>query len=330
MTTYRYIIRNNKSNFSGGTGDNYLLTYKFKPNLNINSDNNGLTPLKTIINRGNKVIGGGLESGDLLTGFSVLQKSMELDPLSYSKQNVGSVIISSGTTINPEFNYKNITIPIQLKSQPLDYSDNIDTFVDKETRKTINPIIDGERVKYISDPYPAINVSFRFYNKITNTFGVDYKFAGFTDEDIKGKNNFKKSFFRLYFFDNNNNNTQNLMLTEEFNVFDTLTPEFDLNKIFWLKNDQIFLSGGTDSRFTYMEARFFNAKTGRVHRFINTLTSDALPITIDELSENPEWRSSKIEIVNPKNNGGKYEFKTVTPYGSNTSDTITLTEYILS
>ena len=76
-----------------------------------------------------------------------------------------------------------------------------------------------------------------------------------------------------------------------------------------------------------MEARFFNAKTGRVNRFINPPTTITIPPKINQVDQ--DWRSSELLIINPKNNNGNYRFRVVDGIGANTDNTITLTEYIL-
>ena len=78
-----------------------------------------------------------------------------------------------------------------------------------------------------------------------------------------------------------------------------------------------------------MEARFFNAKTGRVNRFINPPVVIVVPPKINVLSNNHDWRSSELLIINPKNNNGNYRFRVEANVGANTINTITLTEYII-
>ena len=243
-------------------------------------------------------------------------------------------LISSGNTINANNNYKNITIPINTHFNVVDYSEDIDGFVDRETKKSINKIIDGEKVKYRSESYPSIKLKFRFYNKPSNTFDdynltEGYLSAGFDQEEINIKNNFKKSFFRLYFFDSNDSREQNLLLTEDIDTFNSFKPEFNLDRIFWFKDDKLF-SETTDNRRVYMEARFFNAKTGRVNRFVNPPISVTIPLKVSNLDQS--WRSSELLIINPKNNNGNYWFRVVDGIGANNDPidkTITLTEYIL-
>lgn len=242
--------------------------------------------------------------------------------------------VSSGTTIVPNLNYKNINIPFEIDFDVVDYSDDIHGFIGKEIEKNTNKIIDGERIKYISETFPnTIKIKFRFYDKDNNLYDnifLDggYSLASFTNDEINKKNNFKKSYFRLYFFDSNDTKTKNLLTTEDIDVFNSEKPSFNLDRIYWLKNDELFINT-MDNREVYMEARFFNAKTGRVHRFINPPTSVSTPININTLKLNPNWASSKLLILNPKNNSNNRYFRIMPGIGANTTNEITLTEYIL-
>jgi hypothetical protein len=241
--------------------------------------------------------------------------------------------VSSGNTINTRLNYKNIVIPINTSFETVDYGDDINNFIKEEEKKSINRIVDYERVRYVSIPYPNIDLKFRFYNKDTSQYDDNnltggYNLAGFNEEEINKKNNFKKSFFRLYFFDSNDTMSQNLLQTEEIDVFQSKKPEFKFGRIFWLKEDEVFFNSN-DNRIVYMEARFFNAKTGRVHRFMNPPNTILNPVSITNLKDNQEWKTSQVLIYNPKNTNGVYQFKPVNGVGANTQNTITMTEYIL-
>jgi|694.fasta_scaffold06763_17 hypothetical protein len=337
MSVYRYQIRNNFTNLTGGTIDpmlnpatgtqeftSYLTTYSNKPGQNFSNDT---SPVNFAENYFLKPLFNNIK--DLLNNGGIQEF--------YDITNQG-ILISSGATIDPKYNYKNINIPVNLKIEPADYSDDINSFIKREKLKSINPIIDGERVKYLTTDYQPITINFRFYNKNSDSFvppgtntGEGYQAAGFLPSEIGLKNNFKKSYFRLYFYDNNDTKTQNLLLTEDISTYGSTIPSFNFSKIFWLKNDPVFSSTTIINRRVYMEARFFNAKTGRVHRFINTPLSVSFPVNISILANNQSWKSSKILILNPKlNNGNRYfEIDQSLPLGANTTNSITFTEYVL-
>jgi hypothetical protein len=336
MSVYRLKLRNNYSTFTGGTispminpatgtqsFDEYLTIYKVKPGQyqDYRSRSNYINNL----------------NNDLLFGFSFVKDKMINSPETFFNRNnlPSNVLISSGTTIFQQNNYKTINIPIETKFNVVDYSEDLNNFVEDEKQRLINPIIDGERVKYVSEFYPSITLKFRFYDKDNDVFDTPnldggYGLAGFLPEEINIKNNFKKSFFRLYFYESNDIRNQNLLLSEDIDLFNNYIPEFSLDRIFWLKNDQIFMNSLTGNRRVYMEARFFNAKTGRVHRFINLPLSVNTPITISNLATQPSWKHADLLILNPNNNNGKYLFRVVNGIGASTTNSITMTEYILT
>lgn len=318
MSTYRYKIRRNSFFFSGGTGsidpmistgntDNqqfteYLTTYRYKPGQQIK---NSLTSLTYD------------------SDYKVLSEQIETNPLFFSTNDKKSVVIASGTTINSELNYKNITIPINSSGMDTDNSDTLNKYIKKEAKKLFNPIKDGERVKYKSESPTEI----RFSSDTSMDF---YTSVGFQPSDFT-KNNFKKSFFRLYFYDTNDVKTQNLLLTEDINISGSVESIFDFNRLFWLKSDDLFIDVNNSERIVYMTANFFNAKNGKVYRFINPPTTEQQPLDINVLNQNPEWLSVPVKIINPKTNGGKYQFKAVSDVGATNTfgDEITFTEYKL-
>lgn len=261
--------------------------------------------------------------------------------IKYTIQNSFQEITGATTTLTGGTTnqlYKSILIPIGQNFYPVDYSDDVQKLVEQEVNKAVNPIFDAETIKYNFNNLTANNnkgleISFIFFSGGSNNSqsGIDYKIAGFSETDItKNKNGFKKSFFRLYFYDTNSGDTSSLIFTEDIDVDYTTTPKFSLNRLYWLRNDQYFVDNNTN-RVLYMDARFFNAKTGKVHRFINPPIGTTLPIDILDYSKptNRGWRTSRIEFINPKNNNGNYNFLVTPNVGANTNNTITMTEFIL-
>lgn len=345
MSTYRYTIRNNKTFFSGGTGSidpmisnvntgtqqfsEYLTIYKYKPGQQTSFSTNDL------------ITYGDSNSGAINTpNFNNVKTQVQGSAIFYTQKDKNSLLISSGTTVNPDLNFKNIIIPISNQGNAMDYSDDIGGWVDGEVKKNINPIYDGEKVKYKSKNEKRFQtIKFLFLKPNTfNNFQDSYENCGFVTEDFL-KNRFKKSYFRLYFFDSNDIKTQKLLLTEDISVNGTTTPSFDFNRLFWLKNDELFLNTNND-RVVYMTAKFFNAKTGKVHRFISPpWWLPQFVIDINDLKQNPKWLSASIKIFNPSNNNGRYEFQPLPDIDVNTLDPsngvdydgeITMTEYILT
>jgi hypothetical protein len=247
-----------------------------------------------------------------------------------------TITVSGGTNTDL---YKSITIPIGLEFQPTDYTDDINRLVLEERKKAINPIFDSETIKYkflkendiSANNGQGLIINFRFWDKLSSSYKIDYKSNGFTDIDISRlRNGFRKSFFRLYFYDSNSGDTSNLLFVEDLNVSETEEPKIILNRLYWLRNDTFFMKNNTNKTI-YMDARFFNAKTGKTSKFINIPLNINNKINIGQYSNpsNRSWLTSAIELINPKNNNGYYNYKTVVPFGANQESTITLSELIM-
>lgn len=254
----------------------------------------------------------------------------------FETTNLTTVTVgSSANTLN--FLYKNITLPITNTFFPVDYGEDVQDIVLAERKKATNPAFDAETIKYLySNSGSDLYLKFRFWNTTASTYGINYENADIPTFDIlKNKNGFKKSFFRLYFYDSSSGETNNLIFTEDLDVDYTTKPEIKFNRLYWLRNDDYFIKNNKN-RTVYMEARFFNAKTGIVKKFINIPTSfvnsgSGAPIDIATYSNpsNHGWRYSPIEIKNPKLNNGEYNFMPVPLVGANTSTVITLSEFII-
>ena len=232
---------------------------------------------------------------------------------------------------------KTISIPINMEFLPVDYGEDVQDIVLAERQKAINPIFDAETTRYtysnnLANSGKGLMIQFRFWDLTASTYNISYNSADITDLDIiKNKNVFKKSFFRLYFYDSNSGDTSNLIFTEDLNVNGTAQPILQLNRLYWLRNDEYFIKNN-NNRIVYMTASFFNAKTGKVQRFINLpMSPPSIPITIDEYKNpiNRDWRTSAIEIINPKLNNGGFNFKPNVPFGANGIDVITMSEFIM-
>jgi len=249
----------------------------------------------------------------------------------------GQTFTVSGGTLSGD--YKSLLIPISLDFFPVDYGEDVQDIVLAERKKAINPTFDAETAKYtFSDTSANSNmgmiIKFQFWDKTFSTYTTSYESADFTNIDVnKKRNGFKKSFFRLYFYDTNSGDTNNLIFTEDLDVNETVEPIIPFNRLYWLRNDDYF-SQNNNNRIVYMDARFFNAKTGNVSRFINIpsyVTSLNQPLNAVQYSDpnNRDWRTSAVEIINPKLNNGGFNFRPYVPFGQNSINTITLTEFIM-
>lgn len=213
--------------------------------------------------------------------------------------------LKSGTTATT------INIPINMEYQLVDQAELIDrVFVEIETEKAINEIIDYEKIRFV-----PINSANNQINSITYTVNLSglttYGSIGFDDNDIKfQKESFKQTFLNLNFYDSNNPMNQNLILN--ITLFSQLT-EFDLVPLnsptgiagqprpanfikikYVLENPLLNPLGFSegyflydykdelnvgDSKYLYMRASFKNAKDGKSTNLM--VKNTALPI--DEL-----------------------------------------------
>jgi hypothetical protein len=213
--------------------------------------------------------------------------------------------LKSGTTATT------INIPINMEYQLVDQAELIDrVFVEIETEKAINEIIDYEKIRFV-----PINSLDNQINSITYTVDLlgltTYGSIGFDDNDIKfQKESFKQTFLNLNFYDSNNPMNQNLILN--ITLFSQLTA-FDLVPLsgttgiagqplpanfikikYVLENPLLNPLGFSegyflydykdelnvgDSKYLYMRASFKNAKDGKSTNLM--VKNTALPI--DEL-----------------------------------------------
>lgn len=125
--------------------------------------------------------------------------------------------IATGTTATT------INIPINMDFQIVDNSELIQrVFVDVEVEKSINPILDYEKVRFLPTDLSLNHIDKIVYN--LNLSGLtNYAQIGFTDDDIKyEKSNFKETFLNLAFYDTDNPMTQKLV--SNVTIFSMLTP----------------------------------------------------------------------------------------------------------
>ena len=211
--------------------------------------------------------------------------------------------LASGTTSTT------INIPINMEYQIVDQLEIIErVFVETETEKSINPITDYEKTRFL-----PTDLSFNHIDKITYVLnlngGLTYHDIGFNDNDIKFETEaFKQTFLTLSFYDTDNPLTQNLI--SFITLFPKLTqmdlqqtnvgvssagnpkPASQIYLTFSVENPILNPRGSTEGyyiyhykdelqlnglpKYLYMKGVFNNAKTGKSK---NLMVSDvALPI----------------------------------------------------
>ena len=229
---------------------------------------------------------------------------------------------------------KNITMPLNLYFKNNGYSDLIQRIGEEEKQKNVNLIVDAEKMRFYVGKYGTTaretetKIKFIFKSPTGTTYGNSYIKAGFSQDDIdNSRNRLTKSFFRLDFYDSDNENTQNFLFSEQIYVGLNLTPTFNFNFIYWVKNDINFIENNT-YRNLYFSATFFDASNGLTKSFLNTTT--ASDITLNDYKQNKEKRFVKIRVLNPYTNqqliGSKNNLFYIEPINGNTDTTITFTE----
>ncbi len=221
-----------------------------------------------------------------------------------------------------------INIPQSMSHTPLGLSESISRLVSSETNNSINPYQDDEQIAYKSTNGDGFTINFRFLNRDTNNFELNYEPAGFNLTTGLTRNSFTKSYFRLYFYDSKKLERRNLVLFEELDAIGTTVPSFNLKRIYWFRNDLEFNETYNNKTF-YIVGRFFNALNGKVYDFMNLPLSYNSPINITEYSQNNDWWASPMMLINPKGNNGNHNFTIIPFVGANDVNTITLTEQVI-
>ena len=235
-----------------------------------------------------------------------------------------------------------ITIPLTMNFDTIDKSDLINKeFVEIETAKNINPILDYEKTRFspkINDVLiNKINIELNLLNNgslLTNTMLSD---AGFTQDEINfNKNVFSRSFINLSLYDSDRLTAQRLM--SFYTIYLKVLPEYlspnlgslagtpvSVNIIplkFRVKNPIIFLDDYSEGfnlyhfkdevplglpKVLYMRASFNNAKTGVSH----SLMTSNVPQSVDSLV-----RKLHIKYILTRDNTGYY-YSIDTTYSDN-------------
>ena len=215
--------------------------------------------------------------------------------------------LSSGTTATT------INIPISMEYQLVDQYDIVErVFVDVETEKAINPIIDYEKARFT-----PVNIDNQVIDKViytlTFTAGTTYASIGFVDDDIRFlKDVFTQTFLNLNFYDSDNPLVQNLvsnvtlytrLKTDDLEPLGSTRlgvpkPADQIPLIFVLESpttnpigfaEGYFLYDYKDelevgeSKYLYMRASFNNAKTGTSTNMMVKSVAQPIDVLVHEL-----------------------------------------------
>jgi hypothetical protein len=198
-----------------------------------------------------------------------------------------------------------VNFAINLDNKPIDYYSNLNNFIQEKAEENVNPIDDFE--KYIFNFNTPLKIKLLFYDKNNDNFNFNTTYNTSTtiiqDDYAKRKNSILKSFIRINFYENFDERSNKLLFFEDFMIKDlgfVQTTEFFLDKIYWYKNDPVFKTNA--NRIIYFNINFFNAKTGKIHRFLNLPLNKNNGITDIEYINNINWRYTPLLLLNPLNN----------------------------
>lgn len=228
-----------------------------------------------------------------------------------NKFRINPTTFASGATATT------INIPLVTTIQNVDYAELIErVFVDVETEKAINPIVDYDKVRYL--PLDLLDkqvrtITYDVYLLKNGNYVGFYGDVGFVNDDITfRKESFSQTNLYLGFYDTDNPLTQNLV------TYITLYPELkkiDLipagqPKAGWPKpasqisikfvvdspfyNPMGFAEGYHiydykselnigESKYLYMKAVFRNAKTGKITNLMVKNTAQPIDSLVHEL-----------------------------------------------
>jgi hypothetical protein len=233
----------------------------------------------------------------------------------FVKYKIGLASITGDTYFN---------IPIDLEYQIVDNSELIErVFVDVETEKSVNPILDYDKSRFtpvdnLNNALSNIRYNLNFIKQngtmASPTYYSDIEFID-TDISLK-KDNFLNSYLNLNFYDTDNAMTQNL--TIEMYVYTSLSkddyypkgiakplvagqpkpanqipvsflisnPIIETNKFyegFYLYDYKDEYIPNGLPKSLYMKASYFNGKTGKITNFMTENTAYPINTLVNKL-----------------------------------------------
>ena len=152
-----------------------------------------------------------------------------------------------------DFKNKHITIPIYSSINNLESSNRYDDFIQEETNKNINKIVDYD-TSIFTNKRPILLIL------------SDFPDWGYTEEDVISSTG-RKSFILLEFYDNYKISNRSLLFREYINGINyNLKYQFN-------SGDLSFNIPNNITSNLYLKCSFFNAKTGKFTQLSPTPTS---------------------------------------------------------
>lgn len=172
-----------------------------------------------------------------------------------------------------DFKNKHITIPIYSSINNLESSNRFNDFIQEETNKNINKIVDYD-TSIFTNNHPILLIL------------SDLIIWGYTKEDIISSTG-RKSFILLEFYDNYKISNRNLLFREYINgINHYMEYQFNVGKLGI--NIPNYITNNL-----YLKCSFFNAKTGKFTQ---------LSPTSNIIKESDIFMSVELDLTNKKYN----------------------------
>lgn len=185
-----------------------------------------------------------------------------------------------------DFKNKHITIPIYSSINNLESSNRFNDFIQEETNKNINKIVDYD-TSIFTNNHPILLIL------------SDLIIWGYTKEDVISSTG-RKSFILLEFYDNYKISNRNLLFREYINgINNHMKYQFNVGKL------GINIPNNITSNLLYLKCSFFNAKTGKftqlspTHQdYINKESDIFMSVELDFTNKEYNIKYNNINISN--------------------------------
>lgn len=179
-----------------------------------------------------------------------------------------------------DFKNKHITIPIYSSINNLESSNRFNDFIQEETNKNINKIVDYD-TSIFTNNHPILLILSNLYPK-----KIRLPYWGYTEEDVISSTG-RKSFILLEFYDNYKISNRNLLFREYINGIN-----YDMEYQFNVGNLGINIPNYITNNL-YLKCSLFNAKTGKFTQ---------LSPTSNIIKESDIFMSVELDLTNKKYN----------------------------
>lgn len=215
-----------------------------------------------------------------------------------------------------DFKNKHITIPIYSSINNLESSSRFNDFIQEETNKNINKIVDYDTYIFTNNN----SILFILSDLIPEEDRLSY--WDYIEEDVISSTG-RKSFILLEFYDNYKISNRSLLFREYINgIKSNLEYQF---------NSDNFLSFNIPNNITnnllYLKCSFFNAKTGKFTQLSPTLNINKESDIF--MSVKLDFSNKKYEIKYNNNNINKLTLKKINnpEYNNKLNETATISEF---